>query len=203
MKACLLALLVLALAPVQAADDETGWSPVQSGLQARLLISPHPQTEDWTYEVMIEFRNVFENSEGDGSELTVRYNKPNFLVTDSAGRPLPMTAPNGNELVEVLDLVLPPRGRLVFPIGSGGGAATAISGPGRMLRFSQLTQWVIPPTGGPYRLSATFSTDPSQPPKMPGLKIVVHPPSPNSPRERPYQCWRGTLNLPPIQLPQN
>jgi hypothetical protein len=201
-KLCLSALLILALIPLQA-ENAGEWSPVQSGLQARLVIMPHAQTADWTYDVLIEFRNVFENSEGDSSELTVRYNQPYLVVTDIAGRPLPVTLVDGNEMVGISDLVLPPRGRLVFPIGSGGGSATATSGPGRMLRFGLLTEWMIPSTGGPYRLSATFSTDPSHPPKVPGLKIILPPPSHNGPHERPYKGWRGTLELPPVQLPQD
>jgi hypothetical protein len=217
-RACLLALLVLAQVPLQAADDESGWSPVQYGLQARLFIVPHTQTADWTYDVMVEFRNVLENSLGGRSEILLRFSKIQFtfFVTDSTGRSLPETLRESmgewDEVDEMGgasgDLVLPVGARLSFPIGCGGGTPDKHSyphGPGKLLSLDPMAEWIVPSAGGPYQLSATF-TDPISLPhqfKAQGDFTLTLKMSPGVNDPIPYRGWRGTLTLPPVQLPQN
>ncbi len=209
MRRFLLALVILAFAPAHAADEERGWSPVQNGLQARLLASPET-SGDWSYGITIEFRNVKEDNLGIGSEITLSFNRAdlNFSVIDSAGKELPMTTRDGDGMIPNWNLILPPGARLSFPIGSGGSIPYKLSnphGPGKLLSFGLGAEWIVPGTGGPYQLSVVFSVPPftGNPATHSGFKIIMAKPSVDAHPEASYRGWRGTLHMPALVLPQN
>jgi hypothetical protein len=192
------------------ADDDKSWSPVDHGLQARLFIS-QPQTADYTFAVSIEFRNVLENSAAIGVEQRLNFNRDQlvFSVVDAQGH-IVRPSPAGDEgLIPGWSLTLPAWCRLSFPIGVGGGTPQGSQGNGKLLSFGGEQQWLLAPGGGPYQLSATFYSDFNQALQAQadanGGKVVVTPVL-DRPAQRLTQShggWQGTLDLPPINLPQN
>jgi hypothetical protein len=199
-----IALLILLLGVVPLHADEPAWSPVVRGLQARLFTAPHTKDADYTYDVWIAFRNVGTDNLALGQEIKVAYGlyQMNFTVTDAAGNQARQNVFEDMRMIASYPLMLPPSGCISFPIGSGGGT-TGNTGPaGRLLSFDRIYQWSLPPQNGPYRLAATYSTEPRQPQHVAGLTIVA--PQNARPVEDPLlgNAWRGKLQLPAISLPQ-
>jgi hypothetical protein len=196
-------LVLAALVLLRAADTEA-WSPVVRGLQARLFTVPHQRDADFTYDVCIEFRNVQENNQGSALPITVLYGVYHmaFTFTDAAGNQYAQNVFEDMRMIPNYSFMLPPDGRISFPIGSGGGV-TGKDGPaGRLLSFEHVQQWSLPARNGPYRIAAVYSTDPQLEKAHPGIKIIY--PTNVHPVEDPMlrHAWRGTLELPAITLPQ-
>ncbi|HEX4139481.1 MAG TPA: hypothetical protein VHY09_03985 [Candidatus Methylacidiphilales bacterium] len=206
----LLLLFARTVLPLHADDDAPVWSPVQSGLQARLFIS-QAQTADYTYGVSIEFRNVLENSSAVGIEQKLGLNREQivFTVRDAGGHHVPRAPVQDlDETVPGWSLTLPAWARLSFPIGGGGGTPLHFQGPGKLLGFGGMQQWVLPPNAGPYQLSATLYSNFQQAMQAQaeagGMKILnIDRSMPRDFPGGPHGGWQGTLDLPPINLPQN
>jgi hypothetical protein len=193
------------------ADAAALWSPVQSGLQARLFISP-ARSADYAYGISIEFYNGLENSLAIGVDMPLNFSRDDLVVTvrDDAGHIIkPSPPPMLDELVPGWSWRLPAYGRISFPIGRGGGTPLQGQGQGKSLSFGGDQQWILPPTGGPFRISATLYSDLRQAMRAQAEaqgRPLPEPPNPGEPRRRSGELhggWQGTLDLPPIELPQN
>jgi len=197
--------------PLRADDDAQVWSQVQSGLQARLFISP-ARSADYAYGIRIEFYNVLENSSADGVEMNLNFTRDDliFTVRDAAGQIIKPSPPQIlDELVPGWSWRLPGWARISFPVGRGGSTPLHEQGQGKLLSFGGDQQWVLPSTGGPFRVSATLYSNSEQ--AMRALAEAQGIPVPTAPnvdqpgqrRRELHGGWQGTLDLPPIELPQN
>ncbi len=207
----LLLLFARIVLPLHADDGAQLWSQPQSGLEARLFISP-ARSADYAYGISIEFYNLLENSSGIGVDMPLNFSRDDLVVTvrDAAGHIIKPTPPQIlDEMVPAWSWRLPAYGRISFPIARGGGTPSQGQGQGKFLSFGGEQQWGLPPTGGPFRVSATLYSDFRQ-----AIRAQVEaqgrplPDQPNldQPRRRPGELhggWEGTLDLPPIDLPQN
>ncbi len=112
-------------------------------------------------------------------------------------------------LIPVWSLTLPAWCRLSYPIGVGGGTPQGTQGNGKLLSFSEEQQWVLAPGGAPYRISATLYSDFRQSLQAQadarGGKVVFTPVLDRRVQRltQSHGGWQGTLDLPPINLPQN
>jgi hypothetical protein len=203
----LFAWIVLTL---RADDDTQAWSQVQSGLQARLFISP-ARSADYAYGISIEFYNVLENSSAVGVDMPLNFSRDDLVVTvrDAAGNIIKPSPPQIlDEPVPGWSWRLPAYGRISFPIARGGGTPLHEQGQGKLLTFGGQQQWVLPPTGGPFRVSATLYSDFRQAlqaqAQAEGRTLPAQPPNVAPPAQRRHELrggWQGTLDLPPLDLP--
>ena len=195
-------------------DASPAWSQPVKGLRARLFTAPSHEPElDKTFDVWIEFEEVgIDTSLGlSHQKITIRFEPSQFApqVTDATGGAPSQQSWPGNFMTEAWDLVLPPNGRIAFPIGHGGSrpdrsASEVTPSTGKLLQLEPLSGWLIPPAGGPFYLSGFFDApySVSHSLKFDGFKISMVPQPPEH-LQKPYRGWQGTLVLPPIEIPQN
>ncbi len=204
----------LALLGIPASAQTAGdWSAPDHGLRARLRIEPVADPAvDFTYLVVLELQNVGPDGKANPAAaaqepITLHSDTETGIVepkvTDAAGKTLELPGWGGNEIVGPQNLILPFGGTLSFPVGHGGGSVT--SAPwhitGRSLFFHEFVQWYVPPTGGPYSLSATLEG--AKPPIFPANKpadLTAY-----EEKLRAYDMlrpWPGELTLPSVKLPE-
>jgi hypothetical protein len=189
---------VLGAMPVLAAPMDTGpaWSPTVDGVHARLFTAPNKQKElDESYDIYIEFEETgIDTSLGlTHRPVTIHFDKSEFqfTVADSKGVTMDPTSHTGGAAETGWDLVLPPGGKLSFPIGTGGGSphlpAPGQALPkGKVLGFTKASDWLLLDSGGMYKVTAVFSSP-------------TAPPGPDA----ADKGWSGTLALPPISVSPN
>jgi hypothetical protein len=180
------------------------WSQPVHGLRARLYTLPSAEPEfDKTFDLWIEIQEVgVDTSLGtEHKAVTIRYVSDNSQfqveIADSKGTDVPASvkAAGGVDspgpVDNVRELVLPPKGDLSFPIAYGGSSPHhpppgGLTPKGRLLVFDTGREWLIPSDGGPYHLAAS---------------LVVSNSDGQMSNAVPYAGWKGTLVLPPIELP--
>jgi hypothetical protein len=184
-----------ARADLPGASGEPEWSKTVGGLRARLFTAPNKETElDKTYDVLIEFQEVgIETSLGlEHRAVTIHCGAGQFqlTVTNMKGATVvPSSLPFGGA-TRSWDLVLPPGGKLSFPIGQGGSSPHQpppgqAPPKGALLNFSVLpgTEWLLLLDGGPFKLAGTFAI-----------------PAGNAGTPGGEKAWTGTLELPAISI---
>jgi hypothetical protein len=198
------------LSTARGTDAAPAWSQPVKGLRARLFTEPSHEPEfDKTFDVWIELEEV-------GIDTSLGLNHQTLLipfgrwqlalaVADSSERLLSQKPLDGDFLSETWNLVLPPNGRISFPIGRGGSSPHRnLLGPGRLLQLDPVSEWLIPLANGPFYLSGFFDAPYplNHSPEAGGFKNTMTR-SPPDHREKPYRGWAGTLVLPAIEIPQN
>ena len=177
---------------LHAADGDGAWSKPVQGLQARLVIAPSREPElDKTYDVILELQEVgVETSLGRRHDfIDVHFMERQEVtgsVAEANGHPIAASGPlDLDMLLRDWDAVVPPKGHLSFPIGSGGSKPHApvpgqASVAGSLLGLG-LQEWIIPFSGGPYYLSGILTVSKSR--TLPGHHEVPQ------------------IILPPVELP--
>lgn len=172
------------------------WSQSVKGLRACLFTEPsHDPTLDRTFEVGVAFQEVgLDTSLGmQHLPVVIRFTPAELRtqITNAKGQPMAMDNAKLPETTAIAyDLILPPSGRIRFPVGHGGSRPHSLPGltppPGKLLQLDTLGEWLLLLAETPCHLSAILEIDP-----LPSSDKRVFP----------YRVWEGTLTLPEITLP--
>ncbi len=174
------ALLLCTMSGAAELDDDVEWSQPVNGLRARLMVLPAKETDSPFCRVMIEFENVGDN----GGQKRIRFHPDKFKlrVVNAEGRELPnANGPYDGSSPTWESLLLPYGGTTRFPFNMAGlgyrpeDKAIIDIGPPHV--------WIIPQDGSTYFLTGEFTVE-----KEPG--------------NHRHKDWNGTLELPPVEIPE-
>jgi DNA-binding XRE family transcriptional regulator len=165
------------------------------GLGARFVIVPFQNGDGTgcTYQVRIELTNQGVDSNTGVIWMPIQMaflpDDLHLRVVDVQGNELPRSVRTEDQMIGPWRIAIPPKGRMDFPIGEGGGEPYRFStgGPGKLLTFGLGNEWVIPQNGKTYYLCGSLQED---------RQTAVQDRRTDNQRD-----WTGSVDLAKVALP--